>query len=100
ATVPRLGDWCAIFVLGESDDLIPEIEIAHIDPDMVTYGWELQRRFPYDPDATTGIPAVIRSGRSQFYPEIDDEMLLEADTTGEARDVVRSLGLRSAIAVP
>ena len=100
AAVPRLGDWCVIFVLPETGDADPEVEIAHVDPAMVAYAQELQRRFPYDANATTGIPAVIRSGRSEFHPEIDERLLLDADATGEAREVVRSLDLGSAIAVP
>ena len=98
--VPALGEWCSIFVLPENGGPIPEIEIAHADPSMVEYARELQTRFPYDPNAATGIPHVIRTGESQFYPEIDDALIAEADATDEARDVVRSLRLRSAIAVP
>jgi serine phosphatase RsbU (regulator of sigma subunit) len=76
------------------------MEIAHVDPEQVAYVKALQERFPYDPAATTGIPQIIRSGRSEFYPNIDEQVLADADTTDEARDVVRSLALRSAIAVP
>ena len=98
--VPTLGEWCSIFVLPEDGTLIPEIEIAHADPEMVAYARELQLRFPYEPDAAAGIPHVIRTGESEFYPEIDDELIDEAAATDEAKDVVRSLRLRSAIAVP
>jgi PAS domain S-box-containing protein len=100
AAVPRLGDWCAIFVLPDPDAVIPDIDIAHVDPEMVSYARDLQKRFPYDPAAQAGIPAVIRTGRSEFFPEIDDEVIARADPTDEARDVVESLALRSAIAVP
>jgi len=99
-SVPRLGDWCAIFVLPESGELEPQVEIAHADPAMVAYAHDLRRRFPYDPDAPNGIPAVIRTGRSEFLPEIDEPLLLEANTTDEVRDVARELGLRSSISVP
>jgi PAS domain S-box-containing protein len=100
AAVPRLGDWCAIFVLPDADAIVPDIDIAHVDPEMIAYARKLSKRFPYDPSAQTGIPAVIRSGLSEFYPEIDDEIIDHADATDEARDVVHELALRSAIAVP
>ena len=100
AAVPQLGDWCTIFVLPEAGGVIPDVEIAHEDPAMVEYALALQRQFPYEPDATTGVPEVIRSGRSEFYPEIDEQVLLAADTTDEIRDIVRALALRSAITVP
>ncbi len=98
--VPTLGEWCSIFVLPENGGPIPDIEIAHSDPNMVAYAQELRTRFPYEPHAASGIPHVIRTGESEFYPEINDAVIAEAGTTDEARDVVRSLRLRSAIAVP
>ena len=45
---------------------VGDIEIAHVDPAMVTYVKELQERFPYDPSARTGIPNVLRTGESEF----------------------------------
>ena len=98
--VPALGDWCAIYVLPDADTLIPEIEVAHADPAMVTYVKELQERFPYDPSAKAGIPNVIRTGRSEFYARIDEQAIAGADATDEERDIIRSLALGSAIAVP
>jgi PAS domain S-box-containing protein len=100
AAVPHLGDWCAMFVLPEPDAEFPDVEVAHRDPEMVSYVRGLAKRFPYDPTAESGIPAVIRTGRSEFFPEIDDALIDEADPSGEARDIVHALALRSSIAVP
>ena len=100
AAVPRLGDWCSIFVLPDADSLVPDVDIAHVDPEMIAYARGLQKRFPYDPDAATGIPAVIRSGHSEFFPEIDDAVIRQVDPSDEARDLVHELALRSAISVP
>lgn len=100
AAVPMLGDWCSIYVLKDGDGRNPDVEIAHADPSRTDYITALQEQFPYDPDATSGIPKVIRSGEIQFYPRIDEQVLADADTTDEVRDVIRSLALGSAIAVP
>jgi PAS domain S-box-containing protein len=100
AAVPRLGDWCSIFVLPDADSMIPDVDIAHLDPEMIAYARDLQKRFPYDPDAPTGIPAVIRTGQSEFFPEIDDAVIRQVDPSDEAREVVHELSLRSAISVP
>ena len=100
AAVPRLGDWCSVYVLPHNGSPIPDIEIAHIDPAMVQYARDLQARFPYDPDATTGIPEVIRTGKSQFLPIIDDALLAELHAPDEAVDVIHELVLHSMIAVP
>jgi PAS domain S-box-containing protein len=98
--VPRLGDWCAIHVLPTEGGLVPDVEIAHVDPEMVAYAIELQGRFPYDPDAPTGIPNVIRTGSSEFYPEITPEVMEELDVDSEAAAIIEQLALRSAITVP
>ncbi len=98
--VPRLGDWCSIHVLADHDPWTPLVTIAHVDPEMVAYARELQRRFPYDPDAAIGVPHVIRTGQTVFYPEITAEVIADVDATDEERDVIHQLALRSAIAVP
>lgn len=100
AAVPTLGEWCAIFVLPENGSPIPDIEIAHSDPAMVDFAREVALRIPYDPDAPTGVPQVIRSGESDFLPKITPEMIAESPRTQEARDIVRDLRLSSSVAVP
>ncbi len=97
--VPRLGDWCTIHVLAEDGSSAPEVEVAHVDPAMVRYASELQDRYPYDPEAPRGVPAVIRSGVTEFYPEISDDVIATMDLVDEARELVAELDLRSAITV-
>jgi PAS domain S-box-containing protein len=97
--VPRLGDWCTIHVLADDGRSAPDVEVAHVDPAMVRYARELQDRFPYDPDASSGVPAVIRSGLTEFYPEISDGLIAAMDLDDEARELVTNLDLRSAITV-
>ena len=107
AAVPRLGDWCSIYVVTEAGSE-PEVETFHVDPAMVEYARELTVRFPYDPDAPTGVAAVIRTGTADFVPEITrdvvDEALAEsqfgAEQEDELREVLDRLALRSAITVP
>ncbi len=100
AAVPTLGEWCLIHVLSDSGAREPDVEIAHVDPEMVEYAKSLRLRFPYDPDARTGVPAILRTGQSEFHPNIDDDVIAHAGTSEEAAQVVRALGLRSAISVP
>ena len=98
--VPRLGDWCSIHVLPHKGSNVPEVEVTHNDPHMVNYARELQERFPYDPDATTGVAHVIRSGESAFYPILSEDVIAALNVTDEERTIVSDLGLRSAIIVP
>ena len=45
-----------------------QLAVAHVDPDKVRWARELQERYPPDPDAPTGAPDVIRTGRSGAVP--------------------------------
>lgn len=106
AAVPHLGDWCSIYVLTPGGGPRPEVETFHIDPDMVDYARGLTERFPYDPQAPTGMAAVIRTGQPEFYPNITAEIIDDAldrfgdDDADELRKVLARLALRSAISVP
>ncbi|WP_421118644.1 SpoIIE family protein phosphatase [Aquihabitans daechungensis] len=98
--VPQLGDWCTLHIFPTPDAAEPVVEVAHVDPSMVRYARELQQRFPYDPESTSGVAKVVRTGESEFYPEITPDLVRDLDTTPEAQRIVDELALRSAIAVP
>ena len=99
-TVPRLGDWCSIHVLPSGTSHMPDVEIAHVDPAMIAYARQLQERFPYDPTADNGIARVIRTGQTEFYPDITDDVITSLVVTDEERAIIEQLALRSSIAVP
>lgn len=100
AVVPRLADWCSIHVLADSTAKVPDVETYHVDPDMVALAQDLAERYPYDPEAPAGVPAIIRSGEPQFYPVIDEQVLDAVDADEDARRIVDQLALRSAVGVP
>ena len=100
AAVPRLGDWCSIYVFMDRHDQIPAVEVAHVDPAMTAYARELQERFPYDPDAPRGVPAVIRTGEAQLLSEITPEVVQDLEVEPEAAAIVEQLQLRSSVVVP
>ena len=98
--VPRLADWCAIDMVGE-DGGIERLAVAHEDPEKVKWAYELQDRYPPDPDAQRGVPQVVRSGEPDFLPTIPEQLLQEAiGDDHELRRIVDELGLKSSIAVP
>lgn len=96
--VPVLADWCAVDMLER--DTLTTLAVAHADPAKVAWAWELQRRYPPDPDAPTGAANVIRTGVSEIYEEISDEMLAAGARDEEHLRLARELNLRSAIVVP
>ena len=96
--VPSFADWCAVEVFEEGR--IRQLAVAHVDPAKVALAHELQQRWPTDLDAATGTANVLRTGKSELYPEIPDELLVQATRDPEHLRVARELGLRSALMVP
>lgn len=106
AAVPMLGDWCSLHFQPEPT-AAPDVAVAHVDPDRVAWFTEVAERFPYDPDAPTGVPRVIRTGEVEFVPEVTPDVVeaVLADAPSgtdrdEARAVLDALGLTSVITVP
>jgi signal transduction histidine kinase len=97
--VPQMADWCGIDVLDENGNL-ERLAVVHIDPKRVAYAYELQRRFPPDPNAPRGAYNVLRTGKSEFYPEITEDMLIASAPNEEILHIVRELGLKSTMTVP
>ncbi len=96
--VQTLADWCAVDIL--QDGVPVTLAVAHVDPAKVSWAWELQARYPTDPDSPTGSPNVIRTGVSELYAEVTDEMLVAAARDPEQLQLTRELHLRSVLIVP
>jgi GAF domain-containing protein len=96
--VPRMADWSTVHVT--EDGRLSTVAVAHVDPGKVEFAKRLQERYPSDPTAPTGVPQVIRSGRSELYTTLTDEQLVERAVDDEHRELILSLGIRSALCVP
>jgi GAF domain-containing protein len=93
-----MGDWCAVDIV--DDGTLHTLSVAHVDPAKVTWARELQQRYPPDPDSPTGAPNVVRTGMSELYREITDDMLVAGARDEEHLQLARDLNLRSAMVVP
>ncbi len=99
ATVPNFADWCAIDIVQE-DKSLKRLAVKHRDPEKVKWALEIEDKYPPDPNAPTGVPAVIRSGKSEIYSEIPREMLSAAAIDEEHMRIIDEIGLSSALVVP
>ncbi|HLL76895.1 MAG TPA: ATP-binding protein, partial [Pyrinomonadaceae bacterium] len=97
--VPYLADWCTIDVL-DADGSIERVAVAHHDPERVERVREIVRRLPVNPRGTEGVGKVIRTGLPEVIPAITDEVLAAVYPEPEKFELVRRLGLRSAMIVP
>ncbi|HVG34187.1 MAG TPA: PAS domain S-box protein [Pyrinomonadaceae bacterium] len=98
-SVPFFADWCAVDVADE-DGTVKRLAVVHVDPDKVAWAHEIQQRYPPDPSEPHGIHNVLRTGQSEFYPDITDEMLVQSAQDEEHLKIMRQVGLRSAMLVP
>ncbi len=98
-TVPKLADWCAVDVL-EEDGTIRRLAVAHVDPTKIQWANELHQRYPYDPEAPHGVPKVVATGKSEWYEEISDDLLVAAARDDEHLRLLRGVGFTSAMLVP
>ena len=96
--VPTLAEWCAVAMTGENG--LTTVAVAHADPARVEWAWKLEQRYPPDPDAPTGPPNVARTGVSELYEQVTDEMLVAAARDEEHLRLSRELDIGSAMTVP
>ncbi|WP_088889282.1 PAS domain S-box protein [Leptolyngbya ohadii] len=98
-TVPELADWCTVHIV-EADGTIDQIAVAHIDPAKLEWAYQLREKYPLDPEAARGAALTLRTGQSDFVPEIPDEMLVQAAHDPEHLEILRQVGFSSVMTVP
>jgi serine phosphatase RsbU (regulator of sigma subunit) len=99
-TVPRLADWCAIYVRTEGD---PELRrfVGHQDPEKVKALGELEAPpLPETVDQSSLVAEALTSGRPFVVRRITDDHLRMWAPDEHALERLRDLGLHSAIVVP
>jgi PAS domain S-box-containing protein len=96
--VPKYADWAAVDML--EDGQTRRLAVEHVDPLKVQWVQEVARRYPPDPNATSGVPAILRTGKAEHMPEIPAALLEAAAADDEHRRIIQALQLRSYIGVP
>ncbi len=100
AAVPEFADWCSVELL-DPDGQLRSLAVTHVDPAKVEMARGLRERFPPDPDAPSGIGAVIRTGVPELVPVIPPE-LIDAFVREhpDLDETIRTLRLESVMTVP
>ncbi len=96
--VPQLADWCSVDLV--EDGAIERVAVAHVDPEKVRWADEINRRYPVQAVAPTGVPNVIRTGAPEMVSDVTDELLEASVDDPEYLAMLRAVGLRSVIIVP
>jgi PAS domain S-box-containing protein len=97
--VPSLADWCFVDVLNE-DGSLERLAVEHHDPEKVMLVYELQERYPPDPESPGGVHHVLRTGEPEMMSEIPEKLVDQAARDEKHGEMLRKLGLRSYMVVP
>jgi PAS domain S-box-containing protein len=97
--IPVLADLCAIDLV-EPDGGTRRVAAAHVDPAKEALVREVRARLGFNPDAPSGVPAVLRTRRPAFVADVTEADLAAAARTPEQLAMFRDLGLKSWIIVP
>jgi PAS domain S-box-containing protein len=97
--VPGVADWCGVDLAVDRGE-IQRVAVEHVDRDKVAMAKELAERYPADPRADRGVFQVLRTGQSQLFREIPEELLVQAAQDDEHLRMIRALGMSSAMLVP
>lgn len=96
--VPELADWCSVYTAGEGGE-IRRAAVAHSDAGRAAGAEGLAARADKPADAHP-VVQVIRTGEPTLIPEIDDALLVSIVDGEEQLQLIRALGLTSAMMVP
>lgn len=97
--VGHLADWCGVDLIG-ADGRIRQVVVSHVDVEKIKWAKELNKRYPTDYAAPTGVGHVISTGQPEIYPEISDDMLVAGSRDRDHLAIMRELQIRSALIVP
>jgi PAS domain S-box-containing protein len=97
--VPDIADWCAVDLV-EEDGYRESVALAHVDPSRLALAEQLRQFEPARLDPSRGMGLVVSTGEPLVYRNVPDEMLVQAAVDDRHLELLRAVGLRSALIVP
>jgi serine phosphatase RsbU (regulator of sigma subunit)/anti-sigma regulatory factor (Ser/Thr protein kinase) len=96
--VPRLADWCVVQLMERGE--LRTVAALHTDPEKVAWANNMADRYPTDLDAPTGTGKVLRTGLTEHYEDISEDLIRESTQDPEHRETLLQLGMSSVLIVP
>lgn len=97
--VPQVADWFGIDILDEKGNL-KQIAVGHKDPTKIKWAREMRKKYPPDMNSPRGLPYVLKTGKSELYPFITEQMLEMTARDKEHLKYIKEIGLTSVMIVP
>jgi signal transduction histidine kinase len=96
--IDHLADWAVIDVSDNSQ--VHRLALAHKNPESYAVLAEASRLYPPGKGRPHLSALVMRLGQSVLYPTVTDAQLARYTIDAQHAEMIRSLGMRSAIGVP
>jgi PAS domain S-box-containing protein len=96
--VPRFADWYAVDVVDGAQ--FRRIAVVHRDSSKQPWAEKSMQLFAPQRDELEGTARVARTGEAVLYRTVSDELLAASTLSPEHHQVLRELGMESAMCVP
>ncbi|MBI5304967.1 MAG: PAS domain S-box protein [Chloroflexi bacterium] len=96
---PSIADWCAIHLV-TGDGALDLAACSHGDPTKLDKVRDLLRRYPPKPEAHSGVPNVIRTGKPEFLYQVNNDQLASLVQNIEHLKLLVEVGMGAYIIVP
>ncbi len=97
--VPHLADWCFVDLL-ESDGSFRKVAVRAASPNREQFIAELRSRYLPTGTGPHVIQAALRTRRPELVPRVTDAWLQSRARDSRHLDLLRSMGLKSLMAIP
>ena len=96
--VPDFADWCSVDVLVGGE--IKQLASSYIDTPGLRRISEMRVRYPLAPNASTGLAKVIRTGETEFMPDVTEAFVAAQARSPEHLAAILESDVRSLMIVP
>lgn len=97
--ISYMADWFFIDLLNDEGTL-ELVTVGHKNASKIRWAYEMRKQRPVNLESRIGIANVIRTGKSELYPVITEEVLNSSEVSEEQRAIVRSIAFSSLMFVP
>lgn len=95
----HIADWCAIYIKGEDGKLEAAALAACDEKELQRFGrFRKARRVDAVPEF--GPVHVVRTGKPELYPSVDEETIRRSSSSERDRKLIRNMGFGSVLVVP
>lgn len=94
----RIADWCIIDLIEKGE--LARKAVAHTNSAPAELMQEFSEAYPLSANGAHGVAHAIRSGKTEWYPELTNELIANMKDDARYRDALKTIGATSMLIVP